>query len=483
MILKSTFTPIFTSLPTKTKRPQGLHLLTKTRNLSTQNNPRPVRQNAKDNTPSLLLLHKLPPKSAYIHLPFCRKRCHYCDFPIIALGSSSSTTYLNRNNDDSRISNYIETLCREIKATNLSSSSSNNNNPPLETVFFGGGTPSLVPPRLVSSVLDTLSSKFGLCGDAEISMEMDPGTFDVVSMKTLMSLGVNRVSLGVQAFQDELLKACGRAHGVGEVYEAIEIVKACGVENWSLDLISSLPHQTPSMWEESLRLTLRAQPTHVSVYDLQVEQDTKFGVLYSPGEYPLPCENQSAEFYRKASKMLKGAGYDHYEISSYSKSGYRCKHNSTYWENKPFHAFGLGSASYIGGVRFSRPRRLKEYVDYVHKLEDGVVSFTSDGIIIDAKELAMDVVMLSLRTADGLDLKCFREAFGDSLMLSICEVYKPHVESGHVIFSDEHGRNVAADELIHSMSNEKLAYVRLSDPDGFLLSNELLSLAFGVIAP
>lgn len=160
-------------------------------------------------------------------------------------------------------------------ATKLSSSSC----PPLETVFLGGGTPSLVPPKLVSSVLDALSSKFGVCGNAEISMEMDPGTFNAEAMKEFMSLGVNRVSLGVQSFQEELLKSCGRAHGVDEIFEAVEIVKSCGVKNWSIDLISSLPYQTPSMWEESLKLAIGAEPTHVSVYDLQVEQDTKFGNL------------------------------------------------------------------------------------------------------------------------------------------------------------------------------------------------------------
>lgn len=146
-------------------------------------------------------------------------------------------------------------------------------------MFLGGGTPSLVPPKLISLVLETLRSKFGVSSEAEISMEMDPGTFDGVKLKGLMDLGVNRVSLGVQAFQDNLLKACGRAHGVKEVYEAIDILKSCGVENWSMDLISSLPHQTPQMWEESVQLTIQAQPTHVSVYDLQVEQDTRFGVL------------------------------------------------------------------------------------------------------------------------------------------------------------------------------------------------------------
>ncbi|KAL0415776.1 UNVERIFIED_CONTAM: Heme chaperone HemW [Sesamum latifolium] len=479
MLLKSTFVPLFTAIPARGH--PGKLSVSSVRNVVAQRCPPTSRQNGSSNTTSLLLLHKLSPTSAYVHLPFCRKRCHYCDFPIIALGSSSSNP--GDDKDDPRILNYLETLCREIKATKLDSA----NTPPLETVFFGGGTPSLVPPRLVSSVLDALSYKFGVCSNAEISMEMDPGTFGEGKLKELMNLGVNRVSLGVQAFQEELLKACGRAHGVREVYEAIKIVKSCGVENWSVDLISSLPHQTLSIWEQSLQLTIQAQPTHVSVYDLQVEQETKFGVLYSPGEFPLPSENQSAEFYRVASRMLRDAGYDHYEISSYCKTGYRCKHNSTYWKNKPFYAFGMGSASYVDGVRFSRPRRLKEYMDYVQNLENGLTNCSEDDIF-DAKDLAMDVVMLSLRTADGLDLKSFKEAFGDPNILSICEVYRPHVESGHVICLDGQGRTIAVNEFLSSFSNEfwrneKLAYLRLSDPDGFLLSNELISLAFGAIAP
>ncbi|XP_057806837.1 uncharacterized protein LOC131021591 [Salvia miltiorrhiza] len=454
MLLRSAYAPLLSSFSTITNS------LTPT-----------VRQNA----PLLLELPQLPPASAYVHLPFCRKRCHYCDFPIIALGSSSD----HHEHDDPRISSYVDTLCREIAATKLSSTTC----PPLQTVFLGGGTPSLVPPRLVSSVLDALSSKFGVSADAEISMEMDPGTFNAAAMKELMNLGVNRVSLGVQSFQAELLRSCGRAHGVGEIFEAVEIVKTCGVENWSVDLISSLPHQTPAMWEESLQLTVAAQPTHVSVYDLQVEQDTKFGTLYTPGEFPLPSENQSADFYKMASTMLGNSGYEHYEISSYCKSGYRCKHNSTYWKNKSFYGFGLGSASHIGGVRFSRPRRLKEYVSYVQDLEKGSVN-GRDGVA-EVKDLAMDVVMLSLRTADGLDLKSFREAFGEAILVSILEVYRPYVERGLVIWLDEQRREVAADELVgvSSSFNHKLAYLRLSDPDGFLLSNELIALAFGLISP
>lgn len=344
-----------------------------------------------------------------------------------------------------------------------------------------------MPPRLVSLVLDTLKSQYGLHLDAEISMEMDPGTFDATKMKELLELGVNRVSLGVQAFQEELLKVCGRAHGLKEVHEAIEIVGSCGVENWSMDLISSLPHQTPEMWEETLRLAVEAHPNHVSVYDLQVEQGTKFGSLYIPGEFPLPSDAQSATFYRMASKMLSQANYNHYEVSSYSRSGFECKHNLTYWKNKPFYGFGLGAASYFSGERYSRPKKLKDYTTYVQNLEDGVVDCCEEDSV-DDHETAMDMVMLALRTARGLELKSFKEAFGSPLILSLCKVYEPYMKSGHVLFLDEQRREIMEDDFSSLLSDEQkledvLAFIRLSDPEGFLLSNELISLAFAVLDP
>ncbi|TKY73606.1 oxygen-independent coproporphyrinogen III oxidase [Spatholobus suberectus] len=468
-MLKSTFTPIFWVFTPKPKSPK----LPSRAITSTFINSTPlVRHNASlnPNTP-------LPPSSAYIHLPFCRKRCHYCGFPIVALGSASTQAH-----DDPRVSNYIHWLCREISATKVDQPDAKA---PLQTVYFGGGTPSLVPPKMVSSVLETLRMKFGLREGAEISMEMDPGTFDAEKMQEMVLLGVNRVSLGVQAFQEELLRACGRAHGLKEVHEAIDVVKSCGVENWSVDLIASLPHQTSDMWEESLRLTIESQPTHVSVYDLQIEQGTKFGRLYSPGKFPMPSEIQSAEFYKMASRMLCDANYNHYEISSYCKSGYECKHNYTYWKNKPFYGFGLGSASFVGGLRFSRPKKVNDYISFVQNLENGLANSSVDGHI-HGKDTAMDVVMLSLRTARGLDLKCFQESFGSSVVLSLLEAYKPYVESGLVICLDERRRTIRIDDLNNSFLNKtnterRVAYIRLSDPEGFLLSNELIALAFGVI--
>ncbi|KAK3043319.1 hypothetical protein RJ639_002562 [Escallonia herrerae] len=313
---------------------------------------------------------------------------------------------------------------------------------------------------------------------------MDHGTFDGEKFNELIELGVNRVSLGVQAFQEQLLRACGRAHGLSEVYEAIEIVGSCGVENWSMDLISSLPHQTTEMWEESLRLTVEAQPSPAMCLFTTCKSNKAPSLVYckyTPGEFPLPSETDSAKFYRMASSMLSNAGYNHYEISSYSKNGFECEHNLTYWKNKPFYGFGLGSASYVRGVRYSRPRKLKEYTGYVQNLEDGAADCSGDRRCYGCCDALSG-------TARGLDLKSFREDFGGSLALSLCKVYKPYVESGHVVCLDGQRRNLMANEFSSLLSDEHkmeevVAFIRLSDPDGFLLSNELISLAFAAIAP
>ncbi|KAI3872845.1 hypothetical protein MKX03_025251 [Papaver bracteatum] len=316
---------------------------------------------------------------------------------------------------------------------------------------------------------------------------MDPGTFDAQKLSDLLNLGVNRVYLGVQAFLEELLKACDRAHSLKEVCKSIEIIGSCGASNCSLDLISSFPHQTSEMWKQSLECAIKAEPTHVSVYDLQVEKGTKFGLLYKPGEFPLPDDTLSADFYKMASKTLCNIGYNHYEISSYCKNGYECQHNLTYWKNKYYYTFGLGSASHLNGVIFSRPRKMKEYTSYVQNLEDGSLIQHENGQK-DTKDLEMDVVMLSLRTSKDMDLTSFRECFGSCLVLSLCKTFRPYIKSGHVLMLDNKRRVLVAEELWSVLSNkskieEEVAFIRLSDPDGFLLSNELISIAFGVIFP
>ena len=200
-----------------------------------------------------------PPFSAYIHLPFCKRRCYYCDFPVAVVGSKPEQPGIQQGMQD-----YINSLCQEIEATVKIPG------PPLRTVFFGGGTPTLVPPTQLKQILETVSNKYGIEAQAEISMESDPGTFDTPRLQEYMSLGVNRFSMGVQCFQQELLELCGRSHTLDDVYRAIRDIKQAGVQNWSLDLISGLPQLTSKHWQHSLQEAISASPSHISVYDLQV---------------------------------------------------------------------------------------------------------------------------------------------------------------------------------------------------------------------
>lgn len=200
-----------------------------------------------------------PPASAYVHLPFCKRRCFYCDFPVSVVGSRPEEPGIQQGMQD-----YITLLCQEIEATVKVPG------PPLQTVFFGGGTPTLIPPKLLQQILTVLAAKYGIAEDAEISMESDPGTFDANRLLEYMSLGVNRFSMGVQCFQQNLLDLCGRSHSLNDVYQAIDDIHQAGVQNWSLDLISGLPQLTSNDWQQSLRSAIDANPAHISVYDLQV---------------------------------------------------------------------------------------------------------------------------------------------------------------------------------------------------------------------
>ena len=410
------------------------------------------------------------PSSVYVHIPFCRRRCFYCDFPVVAVGERTDE---NRARVDAGMADYVELVCREIRlAARI------NGSKRLKTVFFGGGTPSLLPPPLLLRIVETLDENFGVESGAEISMEMDPGTFDVHSLRQLMDGGLSRVSMGVQSFRAALLESCGRAHGLNEVYEAVEAIHASGLRNWSLDLISSLPHQTLEDWEHSINEAVKASPAHVSVYDLQIEEGTLFNKWYKPGQSPLPSDDNAAEFYRMASGKLQEAGFAHYEISNYAKEGFQCKHNLVYWNRLPYFAFGLGSTSYVSGQRFSRPRKFKQYREFVENFErsGGHIECPQDS----KEETALDSVMLSLRLARGLDLQVFAETFGAGLASVMCEALLPFVLSGHVVFLDADRQALDIKEAIKDPSRSK-AYVRLTDPNGFLLSNEVIASIFSAL--
>jgi len=374
--------------------------------------------------------------SAYVHIPFCRRRCFYCDFPVSVVGDRL------RGETSGTISEYVDILCQEI--------ANSPNTGELQTIFFGGGTPSLLSVEQLKQILETLQ-RFGISDEVEISMEMDPGTFDFRHIQGYRAAGVNRVSFGVQAFQTELLEKCGRSHSVKDIFASVELIHQVEVPEFSIDLISGLPHQTLQMWQESLETAVTLSPTHISIYDLTIEPGTAFGRYYQPGDQPLPSDETTVQMYRMAQQILTEAGYEHYEISNYAKVGHQCRHNRVYWENRPYHGFGMGAASYVEGKRFNRPRKTQEYYQWV-----------KNGCVIDCEvtplnEVLLDTLMLGLRLADGVSWEVLRK-FGVNQVEKISQILQPYVEKGWVEITK--------------------AKLRLTDPEGFLFSNVVLAELF-----
>ncbi|MBN3949920.1 MAG: coproporphyrinogen III oxidase [Nostoc sp. NMS7] len=379
------------------------------------------------------------PSSAYVHIPFCRRRCFYCDFPVSVVGDRL------RGETSGTISQYVEVLCKEIAMTPAFGQ-------PLKTIFFGGGTPSLLSIEQLQGIVTELEKHFGIASGAEISMEIDPGTFDLAHIAGYRSAGVNRVSLGVQAFQAELLQTAGRSHSVEDIFVAMELIHQVEIPEFSLDLISGLPHQSLAQWQDSLAKAVALVPTHISIYDLTIEPGTAFGRYYKPGDTPLPTDEATVKMYQMGQQILTDAGYEHYEISNYAQPGHQCRHNRVYWENRPYYGFGMGAASYVDGKRFTRPRKTREYYQWVQA--GGAI----DCDLTPPKEVLLETLMLGLRLAEGVSLAALAEAFGEEKVEEICRCLQPYVDQGWV--------EVGGGRL------------RLIDPHGFLFSNVVLAELF-----
>jgi putative oxygen-independent coproporphyrinogen III oxidase len=398
------------------------------------------------------------PSSAYLHIPFCRRRCYYCDFPISVVGDKAT------GSTSGAIAQYIEILCQEIRTISTPFRA-------LETIFFGGGTPSLLSTQQLGQVLNVLDQQFGIASTCEISMEMDPGTFSIEQLQGYQQAGVNRVSLGVQAFQDELLKICGRSHNKSDIFAAVDAIRQVEVADFSLDLISGLPHQTLEQWQASLEAAVEIAPTHISSYDLVVEPVTAFGRQYQPGSKPLPTDETTAQMYQLAHEILGNAGYEHYEISNYAQPGHQCRHNRVYWENRPYYGFGMGAASYTQGCRFTRPRTRREYYEWVQQLTEasGVVNGAE---ALSESDVLLETMMLGLRLAAGLSLSALAERFGEQTLFKIGRCLYPYYQQGWVEVVGNSG------DLLDWQNSQPLpatGRLRLTAPEGFLFSNTVLS--------
>ncbi|GIV19198.1 MAG: coproporphyrinogen III oxidase [Armatimonadota bacterium] len=329
--------------------------------------------------------------SIYVHIPFCVKRCAYCDF----------NTYAWRG---SIVRRTLEAIRAHVESTDAE-------DVVVPTIFFGGGTPSFPEPEWIIGILEAIRRRFRVLPDAEISLEANPGSADRSRFAILRQAGFNRLSMGVQAFDDRLLQVLGRVHSSAEAIRSYEAARAAGFENINLDLMFALPSQTIRHWQRTLRTAISLQPEHLSCYALTIEPNTPFYTMHQQGLLQLPDEEEDLRMYQHAIRVLPRAGYEHYEISNFARPGYRCQHNMVYWRNEQYLGFGPGAVSYRHGVRWkclSNPRR------YVQAVSEGL-SLVEEEERLDADASLGETIMLMLRLRDGVDVKAVEQRYGVNL--------------------------------------------------------------------
>lgn len=286
--------------------------------------------------------------SIYVHVPFCKHRCAYCDF----------NTYAGQ---EALIPAYVDALTQEIEFVAHRRSAGLL----VGSVFFGGGTPSLLEPRQFDAILKTLRRAFDFTPDAEITIEANPGTVTLDKLRRLRASGINRVSYGVQSANAEELRLLERAHDFFDVIQAVSDARKAGFSNLNLDLIYGLPEQTPATWQRTLARVVNLRPEHISAYALTLEHGTPFGSWSNRGWMPIPDPDIAAEMYEYAEEYLDASGYAHYEISNWAKSNSElfCRHNLQYWRSLPYLGFGAGAHGYANGYRYSNVLRVKTYIE------------------------------------------------------------------------------------------------------------------------
>ncbi|MGC8834630.1 MAG: radical SAM family heme chaperone HemW [Armatimonadota bacterium] len=328
----------------------------------------------------------------YIHIPFCMRKCPYCDF--------NSYTAAGRDIDA-----YVQALLLEMR---LVKNSLSHNLPTFGSVYFGGGTPTVLPASNLISILDSIRSFFPISSDAEITVEANPGTVSPESLAQLRSAGFNRLSLGVQSLENRFLRALGRIHTAEQAMESFVWARRAGFTNISIDLIYALPGQSIDDWRADLGCALNLHPEHISAYALTIEPGTPFWRRREKGKLQLPNEDEELEMERLAEGMLCSGGYERYEVSNYAKPGYRSRHNQMYWRNWPYLGFGAGAASYWDGERRINIKQPSAYARVVGRGRLPV----AEAERLPPLKAAGEMLMLGLRMLEGIDSADVKRRFG-----------------------------------------------------------------------
>ena len=324
----------------------------------------------------------------YVHIPFCKRKCYYCDF-------------VSYDNKYEKIDSYVETVKKEIEDT----SNEFTKNHIVSTIYFGGGTPSFLESKYIKLLLENIRRNFNVSSNAEITLEVNPGTITEEKLKTYQMCGINRLSIGLQTTNDNLLKKIGRIHTYSEFLSTYNLARKLGFSNINVDLIFSLPDESLDDLKLDLEKIIELSPEHISTYSLIVENGTKIKELIEENAdgYNLPSEDIERQMYWYIKNTLEEKGYRHYEISNFAKEGYESKHNLNCWNQKEYFGFGAAAHSFIDGIRFSNKKILSEYI----------FNFKSRDIEekMNREELAKEYMMLGLRKIDGVSISEFERKF------------------------------------------------------------------------
>ena len=357
--------------------------------------------------------------SLYIHIPFCVRKCGYCDF-------------LSAPADEKARDRYVQALLMEIERYQGTETADRK----IKTLYIGGGTPSILSVNQLDCIIQKIKCTFNFCDDIEASMEMNPGTASKEKCRALYQMGINRLSIGLQSTNDMELKTLGRIHSYEDFLNTYTWCREAGFQNINVDLMAALPYQTVESYTTGLRKIIRLAPEHISAYSLILEEGTPFYQKYNSGCYPLPDEEQERLMYRETEHILAQAGYERYEISNYAKKGYACRHNLVYWQGGDYLGLGLGSSSYMDGVRYHNTTDLNTYVNQCAYVED------REELSVQAK--MEEFMFLGLRVMAGVSGTEFEKRFGKTMEDVYGDVLRKHEEEGLLRIERKEDRKEAA---------------------------------------
>lgn len=347
----------------------------------------------------------------YIHFPFCARKCHYCDFP-------------SYQGMEQWMEPYLEALFRELlqwkeKVCDCS----------VKSIYLGGGTPTLFSGEQIAGVLDACFMSFNVQEDAEITIEANPGTVDPDKLSALRKAGVNRLSIGLQAWQDKHLRFLGRIHSSGDFVKSLMDAKEVGFDNINVDVMFALPHQTIEDWLETLEKVCSFDVQHISMYSLKVENGTPLHRWYEEGKFSLPTQEEDRLMYYKGREFVSGFGFRQYEISNFAIPGRECVHNLIYWHNEEYIGCGSGAHSYFNNERFSNTSDVREYIRAINSGTQRI-SYREK---IEEKDERFETIMLGLRLVEGVDKQRYKARFGRCIEYYYGEAIKKLVKQGLLI--------------------------------------------------